>query len=80
MPSKLKTSASSNLSAHSPTHTGVSNDADHALASIKAWNQLLVARGNRLLELAMREREVLARRDAAPDSSKAGRPADRRVV
>lgn len=34
---------------------------DHALANIRAWTQLLVARGNRLLELAVREREELGR-------------------
>ena len=72
----------SNLNAarvRSSTHTNPSNE-DHALADIKAWNQLLVARGNQLLERAMREREALAGRNAAVGSSKAGSHPDRRVV
>lgn len=56
--------------------------ADHALADIRAWTQLLVARGNRLLQLADREREDIARErgslrfkvsDAAPAARVAGR-------
>jgi hypothetical protein len=43
-----------------PSH-GADN-ADRALADIRAWTDLLVARGNRLLELAVRERETLAHR------------------
>lgn len=57
------------------------DNADRALADIRAWTQLLVARGNRLLELAVRERQEIAReqgsmrfevRDAAPAAAKAG--------
>lgn len=57
--------------------------ADHALADIRAWTQLLMARGNRLLQLADRERADIAREqgslrfevsDAAPVAAKvAGR-------
>jgi hypothetical protein len=42
-----------------PTATPI--DGDRALADIRAWTQLLVARGNRLLELAVRERQENAR-------------------
>ena len=59
MNSKLKASRPSDLGAHSPTHADASNE-EHALRGIKAWNELLVARGNRLRETAMREREALA--------------------
>ena len=44
----------------SPTPSSTTDDTDHALANIRAWTQLLVARGNRLLELAVRERAALA--------------------
>jgi hypothetical protein len=79
MTGKLKASTPSNLGAHSATHADPSN-AEHALAGIKAWNQLLVARGNRLLELAMREREALAGRNASVGSLKARTHSDRRVA
>jgi len=35
------------------------DDGDRALAGIRAWTQLLVARGNHLREVAEREREAL---------------------
>ena len=81
MTSKVKVSASSKLGAHSPAHTGPANDADRALASIKAWNQQLVARGNRLVEIAMREREAeaLAVRNPAVGSLKTRGHPDRRI-
>ena len=37
--------------------TNASDDGDRALAEIRAWTQLLVARGNHLREVAERERE-----------------------
>ena len=36
-----------------------SDDGDRALAEIRAWTQLLVARGQHLREVAEREREAL---------------------
>ena len=48
------------------------DDADHALANIRAWTELLVARGNRLLELAVREREALAGRSARASKDRPG--------
>jgi hypothetical protein len=39
--------------------TNASDDGDRALAEIRAWTQLLVARGNHLREVAEREREAL---------------------
>ena len=44
----------------SPTPSKPADDADHALANIRAWTDLLVARGNRLVELAVREREAIS--------------------
>lgn len=66
---------------HSFTPAATAENPDRALADIRAWTQLLVARGNRLLELAVREREELARdqgsmhfevREPAPSAAKAG--------
>lgn len=61
---KVKALAPSYLGAHSPAPADPSN-AEHALAALKAWNDLLVARGNRLVEIAMREREAQTGREAA---------------
>lgn len=54
-----KVSDASN-STESLTHSEATHDADHALTEIRTWHQRLIARGNRLRELATREREDLA--------------------
>lgn len=56
--SRARNARSARLQARSPSNTAA--DGDHALANIRAWTDMLVARGNRLLELAVRERESLA--------------------
>jgi len=66
-----KASRPSNLGTRSPAHADPLNT-DRASAALKAWHQLLVARGNRLIEIATREREALASQDAA------GRPSSPR--
>jgi hypothetical protein len=43
---------------HPAEPTNASDDGDRALAEIRAWTQLLVARGNHLREVAEREREA----------------------
>jgi hypothetical protein len=43
-----------------PTASDAADEGDRALANIRAWTDLLVARGNRLRELAAREREAIA--------------------
>jgi hypothetical protein len=65
MAKKLKASAFSNAKPQSRTHLDPAPDADRALADLRAWKQLLVARGNRLLELAVRDRVALEDRHAA---------------
>jgi hypothetical protein len=47
------------LPQHSVQSTNASDDGDRALAEIRAWTQLLVARGQHLREVAEREREAL---------------------
>jgi hypothetical protein len=61
------------------THADPSN-AEHALAGIKAWNQLLVARGNRLVEIAMREREAMASRNTAARPLNPRKASDHRIA
>ena len=69
MTKDLKASVSSNSTQRSPTDLDGTHESDHVLVELRAWKQSLVARGNRLLELALREREALAGRDAAVGSS-----------
>jgi hypothetical protein len=58
MNKKLKASNSSNSSnsmLELPTHSDATHNTNDALADIRAWHQKLVARGDRLRELAARE-------------------------
>ena len=61
-----------------PSLSNTAADADHALANIRAWTDMLVARGNRLLELAVRERESLAGITLGRPSSRDGEAAGAR--
>lgn len=60
--SRAVSSARKQSRPQSPNSSQAADNADRALADIRAWTDLLVARGNHLLELAVRERETLARR------------------
>ena len=58
----------------SSTPANAADNADRALASIRAWSQLLVARGNRLIQLAEKEREE-GRDQSVSRKSRASAPA-----
>lgn len=60
----LKTSAPSKSILNSPIRSSDAPDANHALVNLRAWHQKLVARGDRIVERAVREREALAIRNA----------------
>jgi hypothetical protein len=69
MNKKLKASNSSNSMLELTTHSDATHNANDALADIRGWHQKLVARGDRLRELATREREALPVLDAAFEAS-----------
>jgi len=69
MAKKPKASAPSNSRSQSQPSSDPVTDADHGRAALLAWKQLLVARGNRLLELAARERMPVSDGDAESETS-----------
>lgn len=81
MAKRMKVSDSSYSVLNSSTRSGAAPDPNHALADLMAWHQKLVARGDRIFERAMREREALAVRDASPGSwdARADAPRSRRA-
>jgi hypothetical protein len=52
-----KKASDSSTSKQLPTYSDATDQATHAPTDIRAWHQKLVARGNRLRELATRELE-----------------------